>query len=33
MAKLHSEIRIRAVNGLGDAQEGKGSKFAENDVV
>lgn len=33
MAKLHSEIRIRAVNGLGDAQEGNGSKFAENDVV
>ena len=33
MAKLHNEIRIRQVNGLGDGQEGEGSKFAEGDVV
>lgn len=33
MAKLHNEIRIRQVNGIGAGQEGEGSKFAEGDVV
>ena len=33
MAKLHNEIRIRQVNGIGAGQEGQGDKFSDGDVV
>ena len=33
MAKLHSEIRIKAVNGIAVGDEGQGDKFAEGDII
>ena len=33
MAKLHSEIRIKAVNGIAVGNEGQGDQFAEGDII
>lgn len=33
MAKLHSEIRIKAVDGIAVGNEGQGDQFAEGDII
>jgi len=33
MAKLHSEIRIKSVDGIGPGDEGQGDKFAAGDII